>query len=196
MAEFSDKSNSEWLLSEYLDGNLGRRQRIEFEERLAKDEALRAELRRYAGLDGLLAEMAEEPVDADYDAQRREVMAAIERRMLLEGRSRRAWILRPAWVAPLAAAAACIIAAFIFLLPGKQRTAPQTPVPTVAVRLLPASAQPMIEGKVTVEFHRPAWDQVNVAEAASANDIITAAPAGTVVVSVGSSDSQDAPLLW
>ncbi len=116
----SDKQNIpdlEFELSEYLDGNLPAHEAARLEKLLAEDNELRQQLQDYASLNEGLSKIGRaELEDIDYDRQRSEVMAAIERKVLLEGYPARRRQVAIRWMAGgLAAAAAVLIVASLAL---------------------------------------------------------------------------------
>lgn len=175
-------------LCEYLDGQLSAHERVQLERRLEHDEALRRELARYGDLDELLAGLARDPVEGvDYDVQRAEIVAAVERQALLGARR---LVLRPVFLGTMAAAALVLIAvtAAIVLLRPRGPLEPARPgVPmasAVRVELLPAAASPAGTAEVFVRLSamEPSdWPLAPADEARSATP-----PAETVVISVGS----------
>lgn len=178
----------EYLLSEYLDGQLPRRQREQLQARLAEEPALAETLGKLGAVDRLLGQGP--PVTGEQlAAQRHSITSALERRALLDGR------LRPAgrrWrrvLAPMAAAAALVLAVGIgWLLSGNPPTAPQR---QVAVEMLPAGAPSAGAAEVAVEYRHLSFDELHL----NARPLRPGRrlPPGTVMVSMGASDD-DAPL--
>lgn len=114
MAQMMDNSDVEFLISQYLDRQLGPRERAEFEQRLEADAGLAEELRRYQALDAELAQFGDDELRAvDFASQRTSVMEALERQVLLAGSRRPMLILRPTFWVPVAAAAVVLLAVFI-----------------------------------------------------------------------------------
>jgi len=194
MAEERDKL--EQLLCGRLDGELSAEQAAELERRLKQDPALREELRRYAALQGHLAELGRQELrDVDYDAQLAEIMSAVERRALL----RRAVVRRPLVLRPVfgivAAAAAVLIVATVGVLnyhpagpqgkpPGDVAQTPATPQPSVAVTVLPIAPVGAESGKISVEY--PPVDVMSLPVAIASDTVAPLSPPpGTVAVSVG-----------
>jgi anti-sigma factor RsiW len=101
----------EFLLSQYLDGQLEPAEMERLEGRLGNDLALRREMQRYAKLDEMLDEMRSprELDSVDFDSQRLEIMAALERKSLLKVRPRFN-VIRMTFAGVGALAAAAIIA--------------------------------------------------------------------------------------
>ena len=95
------------ILSAYLDGELGPEQRAAFEQRLANEPDLSAELAEIKKLSGLFQSLPERKLRADF-AQR--VLVGAEREMLIGGDrpAHRTFEKRPRWqwLVPLALAAA------------------------------------------------------------------------------------------
>lgn len=109
-------TNWEYLLSQHLDGQLDDRQAGELARRLAEDSQLRQALALYTALaDHLRPADREAPAGIDYDSQRAAIMAAIERKALLEGLPRRRLVFRPVFRA-LAAAAVLLVLASVGVL--------------------------------------------------------------------------------
>ncbi len=164
------------LLTEYLDGNLDNAGEAELAARLDNDAELRDELRRYTALNENL-QIATECDDAldeiDYDTQRAEIIAAVERKVLLEGPPRRRLMLRPAFRVLAAAAAVLLIftvGAFMF----------QSPPQMIEVSVAPSRVS--MGGAMEFELVRQ-----------DAPGRVAAMPAGTIVVSVGGASSARQP---
>lgn len=198
MDEPNDKKNLEYLLSEYLDGQLTGRDKAKLERQLAEDTDLRAELRCYTALnEHLQAADAQELEQIDYNAQRAEIIAAVERKVLLEGPPRRR--VRPAvsifariWpvgsrrrlmlrrvAAPLAVAAVLLIGVSVGVLLFRP-AGPRAQIGEVAVSVLPDTLVAMGPAELTVKLKRldaDVWDQELPKP--------TAIPARIVMVSIG-----------
>lgn len=178
----------EYLLSEYLDGQLPRRQREKLQARLADEPALAETLGKLAAVDRLLGERL--PASEDQLAsQRQSVTAALERRALLDGR------LRPAgrrWrrvLAPLAAAAALVLAVgFGWLLSGPGTTAPRQ---QVDVEMLPAGSPAAGAAEVAVEYRHLSFQELHLD--AGPLRARRRLPPGTVMVSVGAIEDDALP---
>ena len=159
-----------FILTEYLDGNLDAAGKAVLAARLESDAGLREELRRYTALNENLqiAPECDDVLDEiDYDMQRAEIIAAVERKVLLEGPPRRRLLLRPTF--RVLAAAATILLVFTvgtFMF----RSPPQ--MVEVAIAPLRASSG------VAMEFELVRQDPL-VMDAPM--------PAGTIGVSVGGS---------
>jgi anti-sigma factor RsiW len=124
-----DQDNIEFLLSEYTDGQLSDEQSRQMEERLLADPALREQASLYRKLNlELFASRDEELAGVDYDAQRHEIMAKLERKALLA--RPRFNVIRVVFAGSLAAAAAVLIAAsaWIYFRSSTATSAPQQPV--------------------------------------------------------------------
>jgi anti-sigma factor RsiW len=170
----------EFLLCEYLDGELPRRRRRELDKRLEADEALREELRKYTALEARLGDLGGEEVEGiDYDLQRAEIVAAVEKRALLQAPRPRPIYLRPVFGALAAAASILlIISVGAFLL----RPAAPPAGRLVEVQIKPAAPLSGRLGAVRVELKRPNYDELPLAPDVAA---VADAPPGTVVVSIG-----------
>lgn len=180
--------NLERLLCRYLDGDLSRRERLALEKRLAADEALRAELQRYAALDGYLGGLGEAEVDGvDYDLQRAEIVGALEKKVLLAPPRRRPIVLRPVFGIPAAAAAILLLASgAVFLL---TRPGPLAVNRTILVEVLPPVVSPAGAGEIFVQISQPSLDEMPLTFEPSA---VEGPPSGTIVVSVGSGPARKA----
>jgi len=178
----------EWELSQYLDGQLSSRQAAALEKRLAQDPQLRQELQRYVALEEHLSAMGrEELAGIDYESQRSQIMAALERKGLLAARPRRVLIFRPVFGVLAAAAAVAIVATVALVLFGTKpptqapiAKAPLGPAPMVAVAgMLAPPAQR--ETKVSVQYPQMVREELPPAQEEAPADI----PPGTVAVSFG-----------
>jgi len=175
-------------LTEYLDGQLSRRQALDLERRLAEDPALREELRRYAALEGQLSALgAAEPAGVDYDAQRQDILYALERKALLERRPPVRIIRFWPGVFAAAAAAAVFLVGRVLTPPGF----PPAPRPFVAALVLPIG--PPVRGTAVVraECVPVSWDNLILAPG-EAPEEVPATPPGTVVVSIGPEEESPA----
>jgi anti-sigma factor RsiW len=184
--------NLEFRLCQYLDGQLGRREQAALEKRLAADPALRDELKRYAALNGQLGALRENAgagPEVNYDLQRAEIVAAVERKLLL-ARRRRPLVLRPVFGA-LAAAVVLLVSVGVLVL---LQTGPGTPVePPVRVIVLPVAPPSGGAGEVLVRVEPDEPEQIPSApgEEAAPQDV----PDGTVVVSIGAGTARAQPPL-
>ncbi len=180
-----DNERLEFTLSQYLDGELSPKEQAELRSRLAGDEALRDELRRYTALqqqidDANRAELG----DIDYDAQRAEIIAAVERKILLEGPPRRRpLVLRPVFGVVIAAAAAMLLVASVAIWRLGQTPA-TTSGPVVIAMVLPESSHHVQAVEPVVRLMRMEGQDLVMAPFPSAE--ADTLPPGTVVVSVGS----------
>jgi len=98
----------EFLLCEYLDGQLDAEAAREVEELLASDEGLKKQLRLYRGVDDCLRARAGQAAGIDYEGQREDILAAVERRALVAPVPRRV-LAFPRMVRALAVAALVLI---------------------------------------------------------------------------------------
>jgi len=177
-----NENDPEFLLCQYLDGQLGRRERLSLEKRLGDDPALREMLRQYASLDGCLADLAEQgPDGVDYDLQRTEIIAAVEKRTLLVPARRRPIFFRPVF-ALSAAAAMVLVAVSVWLVVLNLGSPPETGG-VVSVKVLPVGPRTSGTGQVVVQVCRPGDDEPILAPPVAAGAAAT--PAGTIVVSFG-----------
>ena len=175
----------EFLLSQYLDGQLGERQAADVERRLAKDGSLRRQMELYAALEKKLSALAQDaaPADVDYDWQRQEIMAALERRSLLNNlQPRRMFLRRPVPMSLMAAAAAVVIAFGGWFLTHRDGAA------SVAAQVLPAR-QGVGAVEVAMEIRPIAKDEA-AAAVGKRYEKLAKLPAGTVMVSVGTDENK------
>lgn len=181
-----EKDETELKLTEYLDGRLCATDAAEFEKRSGTDPALQAELRRYAALQEHLAALGQDAPDGvDYDDQRAQIMAAVERKMLLKGRTGRPRVLRPIFAAAGGIAAAILIAVSLTLL---FRSNGEDPLRTeiVLTRLLPfATAADAEKPELRVEYRRMSPGELRPETDPQTHDPL---PPGTVLVSIGRQD--------
>ncbi len=199
-----EKDNLEFLLSQYLDGQLDPREMERMEDRLGGDLELRRELQRYAKLDEMLGELRSPPeLEAvDFDAQRREIMAALDRKALLSGRPRFN-VIRMTFAGVGALAAAALIAVGAWLAFHTPTVAPSDSVVRVemvkpvssdqgqvVVSIAGPEPEDMSQAQVTVEYERVPDDEFPLAsdQTPEAWD----APTGTVLM-VGASPAQPEP---
>lgn len=167
----------------YLDGQLSRREQARLEKRLAGDEALREELKRYAALDGHLAALGAEEVEGiDYDLQRAEIIAAVERKVLLARARRRRLLFRPV-LGALAAAATVLLLASVAVMVFVPKRPVQPVGPAVHVELVRAAEPTAPDAEVIVRIEHVGSDEVS--PVAVEDTLPAEALAGTVVVSVG-----------
>jgi len=105
-----DKDNLEFKLSQLLDGDLDPTEEALLLARLREDSDLARQLAGYKHLDEMLEDLAVAPElsRVDYDAQRSEIMAKLEKKALLTA-PRRLSIVRIAFSGALAAAATLLI---------------------------------------------------------------------------------------
>jgi len=183
----------EFQISQYLDGQLSRRQAAMFERRLQRDEALRRELRRYTALESELSAMGQaELQDVDYADQRAEIMSALERRQLLEvPLPRRRLVLRPVF-AVLAAAAVLVLVAGVAVRIFRSTAPPKTVVQVAVLPMGPAPSSDPAEVKVVLR--QPDWGDIRMAATELAH-AEPGMPAGTVLVSF-SRPAQQADLAY
>ncbi len=178
------------LMQEYLDGTLEGRRLREFERRLEGDQSLRGELEAYSTLQTQIeAELDRDVPGVDYDAMRADILAAVERKVIMQGPSRPHLLRWRPMAGGLAAAAAIVLAVSVYLVVS-------TPSPTspgaeqASVSMVPAAPDRGGEEFVSVSLAEPQWDQVVLSPEAAAADSPEDLPAGTVMVSIG--DESDA----
>jgi anti-sigma factor RsiW len=160
----NEKDNLEFLLSQYLDGQLEPQEMERMEDRLGGDLELRREFQRYAKLDEMLAEMRLPPELAavDFDVQRQEIMAALERKSLLAGRSRFNVIrLTFAGVGALAAVAVIAVGTWLAI-----RTSTSTLNSSPLVRVEVVNSISPSRGQVSVSVAGPGLEDSNQAQVA------------------------------
>ena len=188
MDEAPDKQNIEFQICQLLDGQSTGRQGRRIEQLLEASPSAAEQARLYRALESGLARLDDNlPFDEfDFQQQREEVMAKLERRLLLDGHGPRSRtiLLRPAWLTAAAAAAAVLVAAVGAAL---WLTRPQAPVsrPVAMVKVLPAQQAPLKPGGyVDVQTRQgPSWDEMPLApEDPQGRGNL---PSGTVVVSFG-----------
>lgn len=187
------RKDDQYLLSELLDGELPQEQADALRRRLAADETLAAEGRRYEALDGVLGEIGREMPEVDWELQRETIRAALVREALLRP-LRRAWpgrLIR--WTAGVSAAAAALVA--LALAVQWFMTGPAGPVPEMAVKWLETESGgiPAMAHLIDPSPFTPAAGVVEVAyaepeEGPGLEDIDTAPSPirpGTIVVAAG-----------
>jgi len=179
-----EREDIEFLLSEYLDGQLGGRAKAELERRLDADANLREELRRLGSLEGHLGEMGKQDIEGvDYDAHLEDIISAVTRKALLHAPPRRR-VLRPVFRVAAVAAGLFVAAsvAWLFLRPG-----PADGEPMADMRILPAAAAPEGPAEVLVTLRGLEIEEVPLDPRPEGADgeVPDAVPPGTVFVSVG-----------
>ncbi len=182
MNESQKHNDPEALLCDYLDGRLSHRQRRLLEKRIEQDGDLREQLHQYAALDGMFEELSgQSPEGFDFGRQRSEIVAAAERKALLDEKRHRPTYLRPVFTGLAAAASLVLLVGAVFMLL-RHQAAPQVSEPAVSVQVLPVSQPPT--GQVVVSVTLTASDDPVPAPARPAA-VGAQVPRGTVVVSVG-----------
>ena len=173
-----ENSDVDYLLSEYLDGQLEPARAAEIERCMADDPQLGRELQRYAALDKRLQPADEAALAGiDYAAQRADIIAAIERKVLLDGQPRRRAVLRPIFRTLAAAAVLLIVASAAWLV---QRPAGRA---EISVALL--GGPPVMAGQMELAVEMKRLEAASLA-AMTPPAPPGEAPPGTVVVSIGS----------
>ncbi|MFP4140057.1 MAG: hypothetical protein ACLFVY_05795 [Phycisphaerae bacterium] len=181
------------LMQEYVDGTLEGRRLREFERRLENDESLRGELEAYSALARQIeAELDRDVPGVDYEAMRADILAAVERKVIMQGPSHSRLLRWRPMVGGLAAAAAIVLAVSVWLVVS---TPSQTNagVEQASVSMVPAAPEQGGEEFVSVSLAEPQWDQV-VLSPEAAFDSLEDLPAGTVMVSVGEESADSAAL--
>jgi hypothetical protein len=179
-------------LQEYVDGTLSHREREKLETRLERDESLRAELDAYRSLQEHLDEELDHTVPGvDYEGMREEILAAVERKVIMQGPSTRRMLRWPRVAAGLAAAAAIVIAVSVWLTvyTGPR---PGPPVEEASVSVVPPAPETGGEEVASVSLAHPQWDQVVLSPEAIGEDARNDLPAGTVMLSVGDESAGEA----
>jgi len=183
MNESKRQDDPESLLCDYLDGRLSHRQRRLLDKRIEQDDDLREHLRQYAALDGLFEQLAGQDVDGfDFHQQRREIVAAAERKALVGAKRYRPVYLRPVFVGLAAAASLLLLAGAAVILLHQPVVTPES-APAVSVRMLPASQRPTGREIVSVTLSVPIGQ--GSFQPPRPTTAKMAAPRGTVVVSAG-----------
>jgi anti-sigma factor RsiW len=175
----------EFRLCQYLDGQMGRKERRLFEQQLQADPALREELELYSSLEGMLGGLAlQEPegLEVNYDQQRAQIVAAAEKRALLAPARHAPLFLRPSFAFMAAAAVVLLLVAGSFLLK-LPAVGPEKPAgPAVTMQVLAVEPSHEGQGLVSVQFEPLGQEEMPPESQAAA---LPATPSGTVVVSVG-----------
>ncbi len=156
-----------------------------------EDPDLRAELRRYTVLDTGLKMLDQGDLeDVDYDAHRADIIAAVERKALLEGPPRRRLLLLRPRPVMLAAAAVLLILASVAVVTF-QSAGPDGPVglageqTELSVAVLPETAPNADGEELFAELTRLEADEFDLVPPVSDTPAVAFMPAGTVLVSVG-----------
>jgi anti-sigma factor RsiW len=179
-------------LQEYVDGTLTGRERGELEDRLERDEGLRAELEAYRALDATLADDLDREVPGvDYEGMREEILAAVERKVIMQGPSAARVLRWPRVAAALAAAAVVVVALSVWLT---TTTDPGTDAGQEQASVAMVHPAPPEKGEevASVSLARPEWDQVVLSPQALETDGQGNLPSGTVLLSVGEEEAAPA----
>lgn len=105
----------EFLLSQYIDGQLDQAGQEDLQRRLQADDELSEQLRQYERLDALLGETNPAGLaEADFHIQRSQIRSQLERDALLGHHRRR--VLRPVMYAVTSIAAAIVVAVSAWVL--------------------------------------------------------------------------------
>lgn len=188
MNDMADNSDIEFRLSRYLDGELRGQELQDFEKELQHSARLQDELRLYRSLNRQIDELRVKRT-VDFDAQRRQIMAALERKMLLPRRTVRPLLLRPVMMSMVAAAAAVVLIVTATLV--WRGAAPDTPGSAPAsgsvavMAVLPAQQPPAAKGQLYVEYF-PATVEAREADLSELAAQLEPA-SGTVLVTFGKS---------
>lgn len=181
--------DDEFLLSQYLDGQLPPRQVKALERRLEAEADLREQLRLYASLEGRLGELANRlPAGADLAGQRSDIMASLERKVLLDGRDTDRQARRiPLWPALAAAAGLVLLATVAYR--HVSRLPVRNPVVAEASVVQPnAPSAADAPEQLALEVRRLGWEEIPLAAVEQVSQG-PAVPSGTVMVSIGSAES-------
>lgn len=195
-----DISDPEYQLRQVLDGLADEKQTRRVRQEMQDDPDLAAQARLYESLDRQLEQLARTPFDAEQlDQQRREIMARLERRVLLEGPThRRRFPLPRLWLGGLAAAAGLVVGLAVLLNTLLTETV-QPPGTVVQVRMRSAwrdRAESDRARQLRVSARRGVdYEQMPLATEQPAADAL---PEGTVIFSIGqpSRDNEDPPLAF
>lgn len=197
MTDKPQHDDPEFLLSQYLDGQLDARDEARMKRRLEEDPRLQEELRAYSALEERLGSLAEEEIDGvDYDLQRQSIMAALERRALLEGHGRGNLVLRPVFRVTAAAAALAIAIGAGLWIYSRQATpvAPAAPAQQVAMEVLPEQQIDVHQiAQMVVDAPRLDVDLLSASQPGHPEVLPPIAPAGTIYVSYGRPDLSQEP---
>jgi anti-sigma factor RsiW len=185
MADKMENQEIEFLISQYIDGQLDAAQKLELERRLAGDPRMAEELRKYKSLEGQLANLGlPDLAGVDFNSQRSSIMASLERKALLTTRPRLtipAFFLRPAFYGAMAAAAMVVLAIGVGIKFLDQSSTQNQPGPVMAsvvtAEMLPP-ASVASGGKSVVEAYAVRMDDNE-----TDSDTLAGLPAGTVMIS-------------
>ncbi len=113
--DIPDEHELEFLLSQYIDGQLDEPRQKDLQRRLQTDDALSEQLRRYERLDALLGQTNPAGLaEADFHIQRSQIRSQLERDALLGHHRHR--VLRPVMYAVTSIAAAIVVAVSAWVL--------------------------------------------------------------------------------
>ncbi|MFP4105458.1 MAG: anti-sigma factor family protein [Phycisphaerae bacterium] len=178
-----ENEQQDLLLTQYMDGELPKAERSELEKALASDPALTDRLRQYREVDQALERVDELPFDDDdFDNQRGNVMAVLERRMLLDHSPRKHIRLtgRRIKVAAVAAVIAVLAVVGSLVLPWNE---PQ-PDPSEVLASLVEPSRTSPNAELDVSMATPSLEMIRLAPPEMADrDVVV--PPGTVVVTIG-----------
>ncbi len=176
-----NNQNLEYQLSQHLDGQLDAEVRAKLQKRLAEDPELSRQWQRYTELDCQLDALSGEPLpEIDFDEQRERIVAAVERKALLEGYPKRRWVIGTRSMA-VAAAAMLLMGVAIglwSLWPGKVIS----PQQQVAVAVLSEAPAGLAAGQL--EVHMPRLAHGEYVTQRFRPEALARMPVGTVMVSM------------
>jgi len=186
-----DNNDLDRQLQEYLDGEMPPRQRRRFEQQIEQEPALTEALADYAALERNLQSLTEEEVPGvDYDAMREDILAAVERKVVMQGPARPRVLRLKTVLGGLAAAAAMLAVVGVWLLMQQgEPTRPPSQAQVSLVRSGPAVTGPEV---VEVGLAQPSWEDVALSPTLQVrgDDL----PSGTVIVSFGEDSAQAQPV--
>lgn len=191
MSERPDTHDVEFLLCQYLDDQLSRRQRQALETRLAEEPELREQLRKYQTLDDHLADLGDEtPVGMDFDSMRTDVLAAVERKIIMQGPpKRRPWIIRLGVGAAAAAAILLAVVSVVFLMPGGGEETSSQPV--ASSDMLRAEGSGGGEGQASASVREMGWEELSLSAEIDETTMDEDVPSGTIILSIGSEQTPE-----
>lgn len=181
-----DADEAEFRLGQYLDGELNPYRKVELEERLGRDEWLKAQKRLYESLQTQIELYRRPPVGVDYAAQRARIMKAVAelasrnaRLAMADHKTARVLYIRPL-MAMAAAAAVLILGVVVWFAVRPHFQRPAKSFEAVAMVVPPSIAKD--GGRAAVQISPPSWDEVFAPIPVGQNRMVSS---GTVLVSIG-----------
>ncbi len=187
-----DIHDPEYRIFRLVHEDLPEDQARELQDEINQSPELARKLRQEQALSAHLEQLAREDLEQfgpeDLQLQRMEIVAGLERRVLLEGSRRKLWT--HSWRAGLAAAAAVLVAVGLWMWLGNVQ--PASPGPVAHVHMVRSDGPTEGASQVAVSARRGLdYDVFALAPPSQQRDSASQAPAGTVMLSFGQSPREE-----